>query len=127
MGSRSPHYIVYRCTFPGCSETFRWPAALGGDNAKMLADRDTWLCQDHRRARVSPDLPAHTTTLVVSELLPGFVGKVGPMRFVLPNSEDVGHVRVSGEGWYAVAADFPPGTRLEMTVRVVLPDAGGDV
>ena len=125
--------LKVRCTHPGCTDS----GYLSYINRDELRDaqvkRETWKCGDHdgSQVRLTHDCVEASSALVVSETFAAdvmrrpdpedFSRSLG-LFFKRLGGRGSGCGRESGHGWYALAEDFPPGTRLEMTVRVVLPE-----
>lgn len=119
--------LKMRCTHPGCTSGLFLPYSTRERLAELQARRDSWRCSDHDGSTVhlTPDTPAVEVTMVSVEKFSSARGQedqsIGcyfgrPGRYA-------GQGRVSGEGWYVLANDFPAGSRLVVSVQV-LPPAG---
>lgn len=132
MARRVEGELKMRCTHPRChSETIRFYTSEARLR-EVQVERESWRCSDHdgSRVRLTPEVTEASSVLVLSHMVSPSVRNGRYMT--LAGEGDYWGIpggratmgRVSGEGWFALAEDFPPGTRLEMTVRVVVPDAG---
>lgn len=115
------------CTTTGCRET---------SQIEYTARRDldtvspTWKCRKHAK----PDEYLSTTNreqTAVLELHPKYRTNMDREQVLLGNywgpegePDKAFHGIVSGPGFWAEAKNFPPGTRLVVTVRIELPDGG---
>ena len=107
------HTVSVVCSADGCRERTRLTIGTYGSSA-------TWLCGRHNE----PDrLLSMTHLLVVCEMKAVKVAYSGggflDGLFWVGGKITSGFT--SGDGYKAFASDFPEGTRLEVTARVVLP------
>lgn len=113
------------CTTTGCSET---------SHIEYTARRDldgispTWKCYRHSKPNeiLSADNPETSVVLALHPLYRDGYYRQDPPQLVGyfwgPEGAEKGHDGiVSGPGFRAVAADYPPGTRLVVTARIELP------
>ncbi|MET8746378.1 hypothetical protein [Streptomyces sp. NPDC004728] len=113
------------CNTSGCYET---------SHIEYTARRDldgispTWKCYRHSKPNevLSADNPDTSVVLALHPLYVDGYRREGPPRLVGyfwgPEGADKGnHGIVQGPGFRAVAADYPPGTRLIVTARLELP------
>lgn len=114
--SRRSLSTMARCQHEGCSESGLFEYTSQRDMAAGDAFRASWRCTRHRY----PD------ELVQPNSLPRTVGLTVVVRdglcYWLADGSACGSGFVHGPGWRAFANDFPEGTRIEMDVRVVLPE-----
>lgn len=108
--SRRGHDIEVTCQHPGCSERGRYHYDSYRDADKSAAWRAKWRCIRHSGRTLSLDVPM-LTMRVPSESSP----ETGERRYWLRSGY------VHGPGFQAFADDFPPGTILEVTARIILP------
>lgn len=110
-----------RCTHQGCSETSIYGYENREEYNRIQARASEHKCLRHSGTEtLSAEEPERTIVLVASRR---------------PNVDGLFWVReggktasgfTSGDGYRAYAKDFPEGTRLEVSARIVLPGGGHD-
>lgn len=111
--ARRDYQLRFECAHPGCNEsvTFRYATRRDLINSFELKNYEggRWKCTRHRNPShvLSTGNVVTETTLECREETYGrFFGNSG---------------LVYGPGFLAYASDFPPGTKLVVTARIVLP------
>lgn len=115
MPKRS-HRFSIRCHREGCREYGFWEPANAADAKRVYAEvRDSWKCTRHR----SPEEVLSPTNLVRVTRM------VAAKSTRYPNLTQLfwgdGSGFTFGDGYKAYADDFPEGTILEITAKVILP------
>ncbi len=112
--ARREYTLRFRCGHPGCSESvvFRYETLRDRKDSFEVRNYhpDKWRCVRHCRPGdvLASDNPCTEAVLTVEKKEYGhYFGTSG---------------LVTGPGFKAFAADFPPGTRLVVTTRIELPE-----
>lgn len=137
---RGRHLLTLRCAGPSCGETSDRVLTTTGDYYQALQDNraDPWKCPRHARPdeHLRPGNEAVSMTLVASRV-PCRVrdrsrpegwrddGYLDGLYWWPQGAERATSGSVSGPGFLACAGDWPEGTRLEVTARI-LPAEKGD-
>ncbi|WP_393057690.1 hypothetical protein [Streptomyces sp. LN549] len=119
--------ITRTCATTGCRETSFVEYTARRDIADLPAK---WQCYRHSKPNevLSADNPeTHTTLALHPSYITGYDRNDPPKligHFWGPADAEKGnHGIVQGPGFRAIAADYPPGTRLIITARLELPAA----
>jgi hypothetical protein len=117
-GARRVWTWTRSCGHAGCSERTRYEY----DRQRDMLDsqrrtKGEWLCSRH----ISPDEVLSPTNLHrVAEITAGKSDRYPDLPGLTWREQSNGFAH--GLGWRAWANDFPAGTRLRVTVEVILPD-----
>lgn len=114
--ARRPHILTVTCTFPGCTESGRYEYDTLKEYRKSTIDPRTWRCVKH----VQPEALLTPTNLVRTARLVAAPSSRYPTAPGLYWSTGSGFAH--GPGFKADANDFPKGTVLEVTARIILPE-----
>lgn len=109
-----PKYTYVQCAHPDCKREGHFQYDNQKDAARIHKEQSgRWKCDDHWRMheRLTPETPERTTRLVSRK-----VERCGDALF-WNGSNGLAH----GPGFEARAEDWPEGTTLEVTARVILP------
>jgi hypothetical protein len=111
--SRARYPLTVRCAEEGCRETLRFEYDRARDHAQGCADHRGWKCPRHAHPErfLSPTNLVRTTRLHC-----GTLSDSGVLYW-----QEARGGYISGPGFSAEASDFPEGTILEVTARVILP------
>lgn len=112
MGRRLPSYTSFPCAEPGCTEHGRYEYTSRKDYDRIYKTYGiNWRCHRHtnKSSWLTPEHLSNEVTLTVDERPYG--------RFWTGIENGYAH----GTGFNAYADEFPPGTKLIVSVRVELP------
>jgi len=112
---RRKYLLTLRCKHDGCLATGRYEYDTRKEYARGFASHREWRCLRHIRPAsvLSADNRVCTTELVAEQREHGvFFAGAGVLNSGF----------VSGPGFMAWSADFPPGTRVVITATVTLPE-----
>ena len=117
--ARRKQTVPVHCHEPGCKEHSFYEADSNTDAFRIRREYgDNWMCTRHSQpgALLTPANLVRTTRKVAREIpdRPLLKGKLfwdGDSGFTF------------GDGYKAFAQDFPPGTVIEVTARIILPPA----
>lgn len=114
---------VVRCAEDGCCDSAYYEHAnqREAQEARQRRASHPYRCLRHTKPDqvLAESNPLRVGVLTVHEESYG--------RFWHAEGEQMGSGSASGPGFRAFAKDFPPGTRLVVTARVELPEAGSGV
>lgn len=103
------HRLQKACAHAGCKETAFWNCSTWEEYNRINADNREWKCLRHS----SPEQILSATNNTIQALT---VEQKEHGRYFNGQSGFV-----SGPGFMAYAADFPPGTKLTVTATIELP------
>ena len=103
-----------RCSHEGCAKTQLFHATTRAEEKRMHRRIRTWLCTRH----TDPEGVLGVDNRIVRSTYVAKHDKGQDKSFWDGRSGFI-----YGRDWKAFADDFPPGTRVEVTARVILPDA----
>jgi hypothetical protein len=122
---RGDYRQTIRCADQPCPEKITYHHLTRADEAASVRDQQArpWRCSRHSKPAevLGPEQQAITTVMTVTPR-PNAARWDSPLIWAAPGR----HFRsdkVSGPGFMAFAGDWPEGTRLEITARI-LPPAG---
>lgn len=120
MSPRARYTTPLLCSYPGCRETGFYEFETRAEQRETMShlNRTGWRCVRHTEPDtvLSADNPVRETVLESYETAYG--------RFwAPPGTQKVGSGFVYGPGFRTFAGDFPSGTRIVVTARLILPEA----
>lgn len=115
-------YTLVTCTHPGCTRDGRFEYSNAADLRSIHTNQGSrWKCYDHYdlERRLSPEQPQRTYRMTAR---PSFRNPEAADRYWYSEGSDMGSGLAYGPGFTARTEDFPPGTILEVTARIILPE-----